>query len=166
MTKALVGDAKGTLTQLVPLLKPRTDSKHLDRHRKEYQSWHSAQLRLTEPDHDRKLLGRVRKHLDNPDELIRPELVAAVVNDAAADNAIFTTDTGMATVWLSRFVEMRGERRLLGSFNLGSMANAMPQALGAQALDRSRQVIAFCGDGGLMMLLGDLRHRRSPTGCR
>jgi pyruvate dehydrogenase (quinone) len=154
---ALVGDAKGTLTQLVPLLKPRTDTKHMDRHRKEYQTWHSAQLRLTEPDHDRKLLGRVRKHLDNPDELIRPELVAAAVNDAAADNAIFTTDTGMATVWLSRFVELRGERRLLGSFNLGSMANAMPQALGAQALDRSRQVIAFCGDGGLMMLLGDLR---------
>ena len=62
----------------------------------------------------------------------------------------------MATVWLARFVRMRGERRLLGSFNLGSMANAMPQALGAQALDRQRQVVAFCGDGGLTMLLGDL----------
>ena len=62
----------------------------------------------------------------------------------------------MSTVWLSRFVELRGTRRLLGSYNLGSMANAMPQALGAQALDRARQVVAFCGDGGLTMLLGDL----------
>ena len=83
--------------------------------------------------------------------------MAAAVDEAAADDAIFTTDTGMSAVWLSRFVEMRGGRRLLGSFNLGSMANAMPQALGASALDRRRQVIAFCGDGGLMMLLGDLR---------
>ena len=62
----------------------------------------------------------------------------------------------MSTVWLSRFVELTGTRRLIGSYNLGSMANAMPQALGAQALDRRRQVIAFCGDGGLTMLLGDL----------
>jgi pyruvate dehydrogenase (quinone) len=69
---------------------------------------------------------------------------------------VFTTDTGMATVWLSRFVRMTDRRALLGSFNLGSMANAMPQALGAQALDRDRQVIALCGDGGLTMLLGDL----------
>ena len=69
---------------------------------------------------------------------------------------MFTTDTGMATVWLSRFVRMTGARRLIGSYNLGSMANAMPQALGAAALDRDRQVVAFCGDGGLSMLMGDL----------
>ena len=62
----------------------------------------------------------------------------------------------MATVWLSRFVQMCGTRRLFGSFNLGSMANAMPQALGREALDRARQVVAFCGDGGLTMLMGDL----------
>jgi Thiamine pyrophosphate enzyme, C-terminal TPP binding domain len=58
-----------------------------------------------------------------------------------ADDAIFTTDTGMSTVWRSRFVTLRGERRLLGSYNLGSMANAMPQALGAQALDRARKIV-------------------------
>ena len=69
---------------------------------------------------------------------------------------MFTTDTGMSTVWLARFVTMRGTRRLLGSFNLGSMANALPQALGAAAVDRQRQVVAFCGDGGLTMLLGDV----------
>ncbi len=153
----LVGDAKRTLAQLLPRLTSRSDTGFLDRHRREFELWHSAQQRLADPDHDRKLLGRIRKHLDNPQELIRPELVAAVVDAAAADDAIFTSDTGMSTVWLSRFVEMRGSRALLGSYNLGSMANAMPQALGAAALDRSRQVIAFCGDGGLMMLLGDLR---------
>ncbi len=62
----------------------------------------------------------------------------------------------MSTVWLSRFVRMTGGRRLIGSYNLGSMANAMPMALGAQALDKDRQVVAFCGDGGLSMLMGDL----------
>jgi len=93
---------------------------------------------------------------DDPDERIRPEALAVSIDTHASDQAIFTTDTGMSTVWLSRFVTMRGTRRLIGSYNLGSMANAMPQALGAQALDREREVIAFCGDGGLTMLLGDL----------
>lgn len=157
VTAALIGDAKGTLAQLLPQLQRRSDTTFLDHHRKEFDLWQAAQRRLTDPDHDRKLLGRIRKKLDNPDELIRPEVVAAAIDDAAATDAIFTSDTGMSTVWLSRFVEMRGQRRLLGSYNLGSMANAMPQALGAAALDRDRQVIAFCGDGGLMMLLGDLR---------
>ena len=63
----------------------------------------------------------------------------------------------MSTAWLARYVAMRGTRRLVGSYNLGSMANAMPMALGAQALDRDRPVVSFSGDGGLMMLLGDLR---------
>ena len=79
-----------------------------------------------------------------------------MIDRYAADDAVFTTDTGMSTVWLSRFVRMRGTRRRLGSFNLGSMANALPQALGAAGLDWSRQVVAFCGDGGLSMLMGDL----------
>ena len=83
-------------------------------------------------------------------------MLAAVVDRHAAPDAIFTSDTGMSTVWLSRFVSMKPHRRLIGSYNLGSMANAMPQALGAQALDRQREVVAFCGDGGLTMLLGDL----------
>ena len=82
--------------------------------------------------------------------------LAAAVDRHAASDAVFTSDTGMSTVWLSRFVRMSGSRRLIGSYNLGSMANAMPQALGAQALDHGRQVVAFCGDGGLSMLMGDL----------
>jgi pyruvate dehydrogenase (quinone) len=154
---ALVGSCAPALRELLPKLSEKSSDSHLAKAQKEYELWHKAQQHLTDPDYDRKLVGRIRKHLDNPDELIRPETVGAAVNRGAADDAIFTSDTGMSTVWLARFVTMTGTRRLIGSFNLGSMANAMPQALGAQALDRDRQVVAFCGDGGLMMLLGDLR---------
>jgi pyruvate dehydrogenase (quinone) len=132
------------------------DRGHLEQARKHFLSWREDQARLADPEHDRRLFGRIRSALDNPEHGIRPETLAAAVDRSADEDAIFTSDTGMATVWLSRFVEMRGSRRLLGSFNLGSMANAMPQALGAQSLDRDRQVVAFCGDGGLSMLLGDL----------
>ncbi|MFI9400802.1 thiamine pyrophosphate-dependent enzyme [Nocardia sp. NPDC052316] len=154
---ALVGHAGPTLRELLSKLDAKSADKHLKKAQTEYQRWSGLQDRLAEPKHDRKFLGRIRKHLDNPDQLIRPEAVAAAVNTHAADDAIFTSDTGMSTVWLSRFLSLRGTRRLLGSYNFGSMANAMPQALGAQILDRERQVVAFCGDGGLMMLLGDLR---------
>lgn len=155
---ALIGHTAPTLDALLPLLSDGTpSSKHLDKCTKEFHGWHEAQLRLTHPEHDKKLLGRIRSLGDNPEKLIRPEIVAQALNDHAASDAIFTSDTGMSTVWLSRFVQFTGTRRLLGSYNLGSMANAMPQALGAQAVDRERQVIACCGDGGLMMLLGDLR---------
>ncbi|MFJ8948030.1 thiamine pyrophosphate-dependent enzyme [Streptomyces sp. NPDC102395] len=132
------------------------DRTHLEKARGRFEQWREGQARLADPDHDKGLIGRVRSSLDNRTHDIRPEALAAVVDRLADDDAVFTSDTGMATVWLSRFVEMRGERRLIGSYNLGSMANAMPQALGAQCLDRERQVVAFCGDGGLSMLLGDL----------
>ncbi|MDX3310504.1 thiamine pyrophosphate-binding protein [Streptomyces sp. ME08-AFT2] len=129
---------------------------HLEKARERFDRWRTGQARLADPSHDKGVLGRVRSALDNRAHDIRPEALAAAVDRIAADDAVFTSDTGMATVWLSRFVEMRGGRRLIGSYNLGSMANAMPQALGAQCLDRERQVVAFCGDGGLSMLLGDL----------
>ncbi|QUC57169.1 pyruvate oxidase [Streptomyces sp. A2-16] len=135
---------------------PARDRSHLTKARDRYDRWRDGQARLADPGHDKGLVGRVRSALDNRGKDIRPEALAAVVDRVAADDAVFTSDTGMATVWLSRFVEMRGERRLIGSYNLGSMANAMPHALGAQCLDRDRQVVAFCGDGGLSMLLGDL----------
>ena len=154
---AVVGDAAATLRELVPRLARREDRSHLERCRGEYLSWRESQRSLAEPEHDQRLVGKVRAALDNPDDRIRPELVAAALDRHAPQETIFTTDTGMSTVWLSRFVTLTGSRRLLGSYNLGSMANAMPQALGAQALDRRRPVSAFCGDGGLMMLLGDLR---------
>lgn len=157
VSHAMVGHVEPSLKQLLPKLPAGRADKHLASIRKQYERWLERQGRITDPDRDRGLVGKVRSLVENPEEFIRPEAVAAQLDQKAARDAIFTVDTGMSTVWLSRFIEMRGERRLLGSFNLGSMANAMPQALGAQALDRSRQVIANCGDGGLMMLLGDLR---------
>lgn len=154
---ALVGHVRPTLDRLIPLLAGGREGKHLASIRRHYERWLERQQRITDPGHDRGLLGKVRSLVENPEEFIRPEVIAAELDKQAADDAIFTTDTGMSTVWLSRFLRLSGRRRLLGSFNLGSMANAMPQALGAQSLDRARQVIANCGDGGLMMLLGDLR---------
>jgi pyruvate dehydrogenase (quinone) len=152
----VVGDSALTLAGLLERVHEKTDRSLLDGHRSEYLSWRERQLKLADPGHDDRAAGRARAILDNPGNLIRPEALAAALDAHASDDAIFTSDTGMSTVWLSRFVTMRGTRRLVGSYNLGSMANAMPHALGAQALDRTRQVIAFCGDGGLTMLLGDL----------
>ncbi|WP_328317879.1 thiamine pyrophosphate-dependent enzyme [Streptomyces sp. NBC_00388] len=159
----LVGDVGATVRDLLGQLTAGgdRDRAHLDRARKHFESWREGQARLADPEHDKKAAGRARSALDNPEHGIRPEALAATVDRLASDDAVFTSDTGMATVWLSRFVEMRGSRRLLGSYNLGSMANAMPHALGAQCLDRERQVVAFCGDGGLSMLLGDLMTLRS-----
>jgi pyruvate dehydrogenase (quinone) len=153
---ALVGDAGLGLQALLPLLEQKSERKHLDGALSTYASWRERQARFTDPAYDAKPKGLLRRKVDNPDSRIRPELLAAALDRHAAQDAIFTTDTGMATVWLSRFVQMTGRRRLIGSFNLGSMANAMPQALGASALDRRRQIVAFCGDGGLSMLMGDL----------
>ncbi|KQW43942.1 thiamine pyrophosphate-binding protein [Nocardioides sp. Root1257] len=153
---AVVGDARVTLQALLPLLEAKTDTGLLDKARSSYDAWRERQHHLADPDYERKPVGLLRRKVENPGDRIRPELLASVLDRQASDDAVFTTDTGMATTWLARFVRMRGRRQLLGSFNLGSMANAMPQALGAQALDRDRQVIAFCGDGGLSMLLGDL----------
>jgi pyruvate dehydrogenase (quinone) len=152
----LVGDVQPTAKALLERLSVHGSREHLNDARERYERWHKEQQRLASTEFDKTLLGKVRSALDNRSHNIRPESLARVVDESADADAIFTSDTGMATVWLSRFVQMRGARRLLGSYNLGSMANAMPQALGAQFSDRGRQVVAFCGDGGLSMLLGDL----------
>lgn len=152
----LVGDSALTLDALLPLLAQKAERSHLDDHLEQYERWNERQRKLADSSYDESLLGRARGLLDNSEHRIRPEAVAKLVGELAADDAVFTTDTGMSTVWLSRFVQFREGQRLLGSFNLGSMANAMPQAIGVQALDRTRQVIAFAGDGGFTMLLGDL----------
>ncbi|MFF8598077.1 thiamine pyrophosphate-dependent enzyme [Streptomyces sp. NPDC015232] len=157
----LAGDVGATLRALLPLLAPVPSRSHLDEARERYAEWRKGQAGLADPAHDERLPGRVRAALDNREADIRPEALAAAVDRHAADDAIFTSDTGMATVWLSRFVRMRGTRRLIGSYDLGSMANAMPQAIGAQLWAPDRQVVAFCGDGGLGMLLGDLMTIRS-----
>lgn len=154
----LAGDVGATLRALLPLLdeSEAPDRAHLDDARERFVKWEEGQRRLADPEHERRWTGKLRAALDNRDHEIRPEALAAAVDAYAAEDAVFTSDTGMATVWLSRFVAMRGTRRLIGSYNLGSMANAMPQALGAQLWAPDRQIVAFCGDGGLGMLLGDL----------
>ncbi len=85
-----------------------------------------------------------------------PQYVARVLNELAAEDAIFACDVGTPTVWAARYLSMNGKRRLLGSFTHASMANALPQAIGAQAAFPDRQVISMSGDGGLAMLLGEL----------
>ncbi|MFE6906715.1 thiamine pyrophosphate-dependent enzyme [Streptomyces erythrochromogenes] len=152
----LAGDVGATLQALLPLLKTDRDRSHLDDAVGRFADWQEGQQRLADPAQEHRPVRKLRAALDNREDDIRPEALAAAVDTHAADDAVFTSDTGMATVWLSRFVTMHADRRLLGSYNLGSMANAMPQALGAQLWAPDRQVIAFCGDGGLSMLLGDL----------
>ncbi|MFB6577441.1 thiamine pyrophosphate-dependent enzyme [Streptomyces sp. NPDC056402] len=152
----LAGDVGATLRALLPLLGAVPDRGHLDDARKRFLHWQEGQQRLADPAHEHRWTGKLRAALDNREHAIRPEALAAAVDAYADADAVFTSDTGMATVWLSRFVTMRGDRRLIGSYNLGSMANAMPHALGAQLWAPDRQIVALCGDGGLSMLLGDL----------
>ena len=90
------------------------------------------------------------------DNKIHPEYVMAMVNEVANADAVFTVDTGMTCVWGARYLDASCMRKMLGSFNHGTMAIAMPQALGAALAYPGRQVIALCGDGCISMLLGDL----------
>jgi pyruvate dehydrogenase (quinone) len=137
----LVGQIAPTLRALMPRLKAKSDRKHLDAALKDYAS--------------------ARKGLDElatgrPGGVLHPQHVARVISEKAADDAIFTCDVGLPTVWAARYLKMNGKRRLIGSFWHGSMANAMPQAIGAQAASPGRQVISLSGDGGFAMLMGDL----------
>ena len=95
----------------------------------------------------------VRDHNRTP---LRPQFVAKTVDEIADADAVFLADVGTPVVWAARYLHMNGKRRLIGSFNHGTMANAVPQAIGVQAAQPGRQVVAFSGDGGLAMLLGEL----------
>jgi pyruvate dehydrogenase (quinone) len=138
----LVGDVKATLQALTPQLTPKQDRKHLEQCLEHYR--------------------KARRGLDDlaagvpGKKPIHPQYVAKVVDQLAADDAVFACDVGTPTIWAARYLTMNGKRRLLGSFNHGSMANALPQAIGAQAAFPQRQVITFSGDGGLAMLMGDI----------
>jgi pyruvate dehydrogenase (quinone) len=142
LTMGLVGDVKSTIAALLPRLRAKSDRAFLDKALRHYQS--------------------SRKDLDNlttshaGHKPIHPQYLTRMLSDTAAQDAIFTCDVGMSTVWAARYLKMNGKRRLLGSFNHGSMANAMPQAIGAQAAFPGRQVISLSGDGGFTMLMGDL----------
>ena len=136
------GTVKDTIKALLPMLDNKTDETFL-----------KDQLEFYE-----KVKKAIRVYVDDPGEtdLIHPEFVCAVINELADDDAIFTVDTGMSCVWGARYLDATGKREMLGSWNHGSMANAMPQAIGAALARPGTQVIAMCGDGGLSMLLGDL----------
>ena len=138
----LWGDVGETIKALLPLVQPKEDRSFLDamlsRHRA------AVEKLNVYVDH----VGKRRP--------MRPEPVAAALNQTAASDAIFTADTGMCNVWSARYLTPTKDRRLLASFSHGSMANALPQAIGAQLCFPDRQVIAMAGDGGVAMLMGDL----------
>jgi pyruvate dehydrogenase (quinone) len=138
----LVGDVKTTLAALSPRLSAKTDDAHL---RDSLEHYRKARRGL-----DELATGESKRNL------IHPQYVARVVDELATKDAIFSCDVGTPTVWAARYLTMNGERRLLGSFTHGSMANALPQAIGAQVSHPGRQVVSLSGDGGLAMLLGDL----------
>jgi len=139
---AVWGDVKETLRCLTPRVKTKDSRRFLDKMLKK----HADALEGVVKAYTRK----VDKHVP-----IHPEYVASVLDEVAADDAVFTVDTGMCNVWAARYITPNGRRRVIGSFSHGSMANALPMAIGAQFTDRRRQVVAMSGDGGFSMLMGD-----------
>ena len=137
----VVGEVRATLQALLPLLENKEDDAHLQQARSHYKNTRQALDDLAAP---------------SQRSFIHPQQIAKTLNDAAAEDAVFTCDVGLPTVWAARYLEMNGKRRLLGSFWHGSMANAMAQSIGAQAAFPGRQVISLSGDGGFTMLMGDL----------
>ncbi len=138
----VVGDVGATIDHLLPLVTRNRDDAFLKKSRANY--------------------AEARKGLDDlatgtpGSGVIHPQHVARLVSEQASDDAVFTCDVGTPTVWAARYLAMNGRRRLIGSFNHGSMANALPQAIGAQAAFPGRQVVSLSGDGGLAMLMGEL----------
>jgi pyruvate dehydrogenase (quinone) len=149
----LVGDIKPTVTALLKIVNAKTDAGFLDKHVAETKSFHEL----------------LQHYVVKGPEIkpIRPEFLAATLSELAADDAMFFVDTGTACIWMARHVNGGRDRRLFGSFSWASMANAAPNAFGAQLAYPGRQTIAMCGDGGFTMLgLGDLLtqvERKSPV---
>ncbi|WP_326755598.1 pyruvate dehydrogenase [Streptomyces hirsutus] len=139
---AVWGDARETLRCLIPRVRTKDNRKFLDRMLKK----HADALEGVVKAYTRK----VDKHVP-----IHPEYAAAVLDELADEDAVFTVDTGMCNVWAARYISPNGRRRVIGSFSHGSMANALPMAIGAQFTDRGRQVVSMSGDGGFSMLMGD-----------
>ncbi|WP_210107292.1 ubiquinone-dependent pyruvate dehydrogenase [Neorhizobium galegae] len=137
---AIVGDVKSTLSAVTPSLKQRTDDRHLS-----------------------DCLAAYKKAREGLDDLatgrkggkIHPQYVARLLSEHASDDAVFTFDVGTPTIWAARYLKMNGKRRMIGSLVHGSMANALPQAIGAQSAYPDRQVVSMSGDGGFSMLMGD-----------
>jgi len=138
----IIGDVGPTLDALLPLLEQKRDRSHLEQATEHYRKARKGldELAIGKP-------GR---------RPIHPQQVAKAISDHASDDAVFTCDVGLPTVWAARYLAMNGKRRLVGSFWHGSMANAMAQTIGAQSAFPGRQVISLSGDGGFAMLMGDL----------
>lgn len=139
---AVRADAGLFLTALLPKIKAKNDRQFLDKTLANY-----AEIK-----------DKFSKPVNNPGEkgAIRPEYMLSLLDRLADDNAVFTVDTGMNNVWTSHYLTPKNDRRMIGSFTHGSMANAMPMAIGAKFACPERQVIAVCGDGGFSMLMGEL----------
>ncbi|MBB3320351.1 MULTISPECIES: ubiquinone-dependent pyruvate dehydrogenase [unclassified Rhizobium] len=137
----LVGDVKATLSALLPKLEPKSDGVHLATSLSNYTEAREGLDDLATGTPGRKP--------------IHPQYLAKLVSELASDDAVFTFDVGTPTVWAARYLKMNGRRRMIGSLVHGSMANALPQAIGAQAAFPDRQVISLSGDGGFAMLMGD-----------
>jgi pyruvate dehydrogenase (quinone) len=137
----LVGDVPATVDALLPLLEANPDTAHLDRAREHHARTERSLDELAA------ITPRTRR--------IHPQQIVKTLSELAADDAVFSCDVGLPTVWAARHLAMNGRRRLIGSFVHGSMANALAQAIGAQATYRQRQVISLSGDGGFSMLMGD-----------
>jgi len=137
-----IGDTKTTLQELLPKLEQNKNDEHLKASLEHYQKARKGLDELASGDGNRKP--------------IHPQYVVRVLDELAAKDAIFSCDVGTPTIWAARYLTMNGQRRLMGSFNHGSMANALPQAMGAQVSYPGRQVVSLSGDGGLAMLMGDL----------
>jgi pyruvate dehydrogenase (quinone) len=138
----MVGDVGETLDAVLPMLKPKDDRSHLEDCLDHYRK---TRVKLDE-------LANPRKDA----EPLHPQFVARLIDELAADDAVFIPDVGSPVIWAARYLRMNGRRRLIGSFIHGSMANALPQGVGAASAFPGRQVVAMSGDGGVEMLLGEL----------
>jgi pyruvate dehydrogenase (quinone) len=137
----VLGSVKETLQALTPQLTQKTDRRYLDLALADYRAARDGLDALAE---------------SNPSSTtIHPQYVTRLVSELAADDAIFTCDVGTPIAWTARYLKVNGRRRIVGSFNHGSMANAMLHAIGAQAAFPKRQVVSFSGDGGFTMMMGD-----------
>ncbi|MFG3042161.1 MULTISPECIES: pyruvate dehydrogenase [unclassified Streptomyces] len=139
---AVWGDVRETLRCVTPRVRAKTDRRFLDKMLKKHADALEGVVRA--------YTRKVEKHIP-----VHPEYVASVIDELADEDAVFTVDTGMCNVWAARYLTPNGRRRIIGSFTHGSMANALPQAIGAQFVDRNRQVVSLSGDGGFSMLMGD-----------
>jgi pyruvate dehydrogenase (quinone) len=137
----LLGTVKDTLDALLPIIKQKTDDGHLS----------DALAHYKKARRDLDALAESRPSSST----IHPQYVTRLVSELASDDAIFTCDVGTPIIWTARYLKINGRRRIIGSFNHGSMANAMAQAIGAQSAFPDRQVISMSGDGGFSMMMGD-----------